>query len=59
MSPELPDFFLSSDIPDSKADSLHWWYSLDIKTDGRDGADLLIQLHLVQDGSFAWNTEWQ
>ena len=58
MSPQRPDFILSTHIPDIEFNILVC-DRLDVKSHGRNGCDVLIQLQLIQDRCLARSVESQ
>ena len=54
MPPEGADLVLTTHIPDGETDALHGGDGLHVKPDGRDGANVLVQLYFVQNRSFSY-----
>ena len=58
MLPEYTDLVLATHIPHSEVDAFDGFHRLYIEANGGDGANILIQLDLVQNGGLAWKY-WQ
>ena len=53
MLPESTDLVLAAHIPHSEADAFDGLHRLNVEANGGDGANILIQLDLVQNGGLA------